>query len=169
MNLLKITITTLLIACCTMTAMSQKFGYLNSQQLLVELPEIKQADDKLIAHQKTLVAKGEQMVKSFETKYTAYVEEANKGTLSQIQMQQKEAELGKEQQAIQQYELEVQQELAKKREELYKPILDKVKVAVEQVGKANGYTMIFDTSLGSLLHANESDDVMALVKSQLGI
>lgn len=169
MNLLKISITTILLICCTLTGFSQKFGYLNSQQLLVELPEIKQADDKLIAHQKTLVAKGEQMVKAFETKYTAYVEKANQGTLSQIQMQQQEAELGKEQQAIQQYELEVQQELAKKREELYKPILDKVKLAVEQVGKTNGYTMIFDTSLGSLLHANESDDVMALVKSQLGI
>lgn len=148
---------------------AQKFGYLNSALLLSELPEVKAADSDLEAYQKQLVASGETMVKAFEEKYQKYVKEANEGILSQVQMQQKEAELGQEQQKIQQYEVEVQQKILLKREELYQPILDKVKVALEAIGNEQGYTMIFDASGGVLLHAKESEDVMPLVKAKLGL
>jgi outer membrane protein len=137
--------------------------------LLSELPEVKAADSDLEAYQKQLVASGETMVKSFETKYQKYAKEAGEGVLSQVQMQQKEAELGQEQQKIQQYEVEVQQKILQKREELYQPILDKVKVALEAIGNEQGYTMIFDASGGVLLHAKESEDVMPLVKAKLGL
>ena len=90
-------------------------------------------------------------------------------TRESVQMQEKEGELGLEQQKIQQYEVEVQQKIIKKREELYQPILDKVKVAIEAVGKDNGYTMIFDASNGTILHANDGDNVMTLVKTKLGM
>ncbi len=148
---------------------AQKFGYLNSALLLSELPEVKAADSELETYQTQLVAAGEQMVKSFETKYQKYVQEANDGVLSQVQMQQKEGELGQEQQKIQQYEVEVQQKLLKKREDLYQPILDKVKTALEAIGQENGFIMIFDASNGVILHANQGDDVMELVKAKLGI
>ena len=148
---------------------AQKFGYLNSALLLSELPEVKAADLELETYQKQLIAAGESMVKTFETKYQAYVKEANEGVLSQVQMQQREGTLGQEQQKIQQYEVEVQQKILKKREELYQPILDKVKTALDAVGKDEGYTMIFDASNGVILHANESDDIMSLVKTKLGL
>ena len=148
---------------------AQKFGYLNSAQLLSELPEVKAADADLEAYQKQLIASGENMVKSFEVKYQQYVKDVNEGILSQVQMQQKEGELGQEQQKIQQYEVEVQQKILKKREELYQPILDKVKKALEEIGKEKGYTMIFDASNGVILHANESENVMPLVKKKLGL
>jgi len=109
------------------------------------------------------------MVKSFEANYQKYVGEANGGTLSKVEMQTREATLGQEQQAIQNFELEVQQKIGAKREELYKPILDRVKVIVDQVGKDNGYYMILDSSTGVLLHATDSEDVMGLVKAKLGI
>ena len=165
----KITAILTLLVFASFSINAQKFGYINSALLLSEMPEVKAADSDLEAYQTQLVAKGEDMVKAFETKYQQYAQEANSGVLSQVQMQQKETELGQEQQKIQAYEIEVQQKILTKREELYQPILDKVKVAIEAVGKDNGYTMIFDTSTGTLLHANESDDVMSLVKAQLGI
>ena len=148
---------------------SQKYAYLNSTQLLLEMPEVKAADANLETFQKSLIAKGEEMVKTFEEKYNSYVQEAQSGVLSGIQVQQKESELTLEQQAIQKYEQEVQQLIGAKREELYKPILDKVKVIVEQVGKDNGYAMIFDSSVGGLLYAVEADNILATVKSKLGI
>jgi len=169
MNFNRIKVTTIILAfmCIGFSMQAQKFGYLNSALLLSELPEVKAADSDLEAYQKQLVASGEKMVKAFETKYQAYVKQANDGILSQVQMQQKEGELNTEQQKIQQYEVEVQQKLLKKREALYQPILDKVKVALEAIGKEQGYTMIFDSSSGTLLHADESDDVMPLVKARL--
>ncbi len=163
---------TILIGVLIMSAVSmnaQKFGYLNSAQLLAELPAVKSADSELETYQKQLMTNGESMVKKLETKYQAYAKEAQEGMLSQVQMQQKEAELGQEQQKIQAYEVEVQNKILTKREELYKPILDKVKVALEAIGKEEGYTMIFDSSAGTILHANESENLMTKVKSRLGI
>ncbi|MBT8233014.1 MAG: OmpH family outer membrane protein [Saprospiraceae bacterium] len=148
---------------------AQKFGYVNSALLLSELPEMKAADSELETYQKQLVSQGESMVKAFESTYQAIAKEVADGLLSQVQQQAKEVELQKQQQEIQAYEVEVQQKIVKKREELIQPILDKVKIAIEAVGKENGYTMIFDSVNGIILHANESDDVIALVKTKLGM
>ena len=163
---------TMLIACLILSGLSiqaQKFGYLNSAQLLAELPEVKAADSELETYQKQLMSSGESMVKKLETKYQEYSKQAQSGLLSQVEMQKKEQELAGEQKNIQEYEVEVQNKILAKREELYKPILDKVKVALETIGKDQGYTMIFDSSAGTILHANDSENVMGLVKAKLGI
>ena len=56
-----------------------------------------------------------------------------------------------------------------KGEELYKPIIEKVKSEIEKLGKEGGYTMIFDSSGGVLLHAAESENLMPVLKTKLGI
>lgn len=148
---------------------AQKFGYVNSIQLLSELPEISQADEAIASYQQSLITKGESMVKTFEANYQAYIEQAQSGTLTAIQQQQKEGDLTLEQQGIQQYEYEVQNLIAQKREEMYAPILEKVRTAIQEVGTENGYTMIFDSSVGGLLTANDSDDISSVVKTKLGL
>lgn len=150
------------------TVNAQKFGYMNSQLLLSEFPEVATADKQLETYQKQLVEKGKTMVAAFEGEYKKYMQDAQAGTLSKVQMQQKEEQLGKKQQDIQKYEMDVQQKLVSKREELYKPILDKVQKAIDALGAEEGYTMIFDTSTGVLLHAIDSEDVTAKVKKRLG-
>lgn len=150
-------------------SLAQKFGYINSAQLLAELPEIKAADDQLQVYQNGLITKGQEMMKTLETNYQAYMAEAQSGSLSQVQQQQKEGELGQQQQEIQNYEYEVQNKIAVKREELYAPILEKVRKVIEEIGQEGGYTMIFDASAGGLLSADEGDDMLSLVKTKLGI
>jgi outer membrane protein len=159
---------TLLVAGLLTTAsFAQKFGYVNSQELLTSLPEIKAADIELEALQTQYLAKGQSMVKEFEEGYKAYMEEANKGLISKVQMQKKEEELTAKQKTLQGYEQEVQQKLGVKREELYKPILDKVTKTIKDYGKDNGYTFIFDTSAGMLLYAVEAEDLMTQIKAKL--
>lgn len=161
---------TLLFSIGTLSLLSaQKFGYVNSSQLLLALPEVKNADATLEQYQKDLITKGEQMVKKFEANYVAYQGKVNSGELSQIQMQQQEAALSQEQQAIQNYEVEVQEKIATKKQEVYQPILSKVQDVVNKVGKENGYTIIFDASIGGILFAETGDDLMPLLKSKLGI
>ncbi len=170
MNYSKKTFTTLFLALFAFTSMTlgQKFGHINSQQLLVESPLITNADSKLVTYQEILVTKGKAMVSAFETSYAAYAKDREAGTLSQIQIQQRESELTATQQEIQKYEIEVQQKLAMKREELYKPILDKVKVVMDAIGRDESFTMIFDTSTNGLLYAVDGEDLMAKVKAKLG-
>jgi len=148
---------------------AQKFGYVNSIQLLSELPDITKADEAILAYQQSLVTKGEEMVKVFEANYQAYMTEAQNGTLTAIQQQKKEGDLTLEQQEIQKYEYEVQTLITQKREEMYAPILEKVRTTIEQIGKEGGYTMIFDSSVGGLLTADDADDIGAIVKTKLGI
>ena len=148
---------------------AQKYGYVNSSQLLVNLPEVKTADSQLEAYQKQLITKGEEMVKSFETEYRAYLAKVDSGELSQIDMQQKEGKLAQDQQAIQAYEVQVQNDIAAKKQELYQPILSRVQEVVDAYGKEQGYTMIFDASIGGILFADTADDLMPVLKTKLGI
>lgn len=152
---------------CLQMANAQKFGYINSQELLISLPEIKAADTEIETFQKQLMDKGQQMVSEFETDYKAYMEEANKGLLSKVQMQKKEEDLGAKQKVIQDYEVEVQTKLAQKREALYKPILDKINDIIAAYGKENGYTMIFDSSAGNLLFVQDSDNLFEAIKAKV--
>lgn len=172
LNKMKNTILGILIAafCFTFsTIQAQKFGYISSTQLLIDHPDIKTADAELVTYQNQLIAKGQQMVKDLESAYQTYMAEADTGNLSQVEMQQKEGELAVKQQEIQKYEYEVQNQIAEKRQELYQPILDKIQVIIEEVGKEQNYTMIFDSSTGGILSADEDQDLIAEIKSRLGI
>lgn len=162
-------ILTALFLCFFLLGQAQKFGHLSSQELLVNMPDIKSADQQLMTYQKKLedefVAKGQ----AFETDYKAFVERANSGDYPQIQLQKEQESLAARQQTLQNLQSESQQKILIKREELYAPILKKVEDAVKAVGKENNYTMIFDSSLGVMLHGDDSKDVTALVKAKLGM
>lgn len=153
----------------TLNVQAQKFGYVDTQEILANMTEMKLADNELQKIQNELVAKGEEMVIKFETEYKKYMSEANSGTLSKVQMQQKEEVLVGQQEEIKKFEADIQQQLAKKKEELYKPLLDKVKNEIEKLGKDGAYTMIFDGSAGIILHAAESENLTPTLKAKLGI
>ena len=53
-----------------------------------------------------------------------------------------------------------------KRDELYQPILDKIKNGHRANRKEGGYTMIFDTGAGALLHA-DPENMLETIKARL--
>jgi outer membrane protein len=57
---------------CTVALQAQKFGYINSQAMMAELPKVKQADSDMEAYQKQLQKKGQDMVTAFQTKVTDF-------------------------------------------------------------------------------------------------
>ena len=56
-----------------------------------------------------------------------------------------------------------------KSETLLKPIRDKIQAAIDEVAKENGYTYIFDRSVGIILYAEDSTDISGLVRAKLGM
>jgi outer membrane protein len=149
---------------------AQKYGHLNSGNLLQSLPQVKTADAQMKTFQEGLMKKGEEMAKAFEQKFQAYAAKVQNGELSQIQRKQQEETLEKERNQIMAYEEEAMEKVATKREELLKPILEKVDAAIQAVGKENGYLMIFDTSIPNvILFVRDIDDVEPLVRKKLGI
>ncbi|MBK6353556.1 MAG: OmpH family outer membrane protein [Saprospiraceae bacterium] len=153
----------------TSPAFAQKFGYLNSQALLSELPEVKQADANLQALQAQLEKKGQQMVSELENKYKDLQRKEQSGEISPKALEEEAKKLKEQEADLGKYEQEMQKQLLAKRQETLQPILDKVNNIIKQVAVENQFTYIFDSSAGILLYAQESMDVTALVKTKLGI
>lgn len=147
-----------------------KYGHLNFGNLISAMPATKSANSELEAYQKQLVAKGEDMAKKFQAEYQQLVADAQSGDETPANLQKREAALQKKQQEIVAYEQEVAQKVQKKRNELLEPIIQQAEAAIDEVAKANGYKMIFDSSVfNSILFAQDSDDIMPLVAKKLGV
>lgn len=148
---------------------SQKFGYCNSGLLLTQIPEVKAADSDLQAFQAQLTKRGQEMVKSLQEKSAELDRKKQQGAISPKDLEAQGAKLQEEQATIAKYEQEVYEKLAQKREELFKPILDRVNQAMADVAKENQFMFVFDVSTQVVLYADESLDVTKLVKTKLGI
>ena len=165
------------LACLLLTigftsANAQKFGYVNSAAVLAEMAEVKQADSNMEALQKQLQNKGQQMVKSYQTKLQELQRKEQAGELSPKQMEDEGKKLQEEERKIATFEQDMVKQINEKRNSLLQPIFDRVNTAIKSVATENGYQYIFDTnaSAGSIiLYADESNDVTTLVKSKLGM
>jgi outer membrane protein len=151
------------------TFAQQKFGYCNSVALLSELPEVKQADSDLQAFQTQLQKKGQEMIKELQDKATELQRKQDAGLISPKDYETQATKLKEEEENINKYAQEVDQKLREKREMLYKPILDRVNKAMQDVATEGQYFMVFDTSTQVLLYADETLDVTKAVKAKLGI
>ena len=162
----------LLIAFCIGTSLSlsaQKFGYINSQTLLSELPEVKAADAEIQALQTQLEKKGQMMVQELETKYKELQKREASGEISPKALEDEASKLKLQEAELGKFEQEMQKQVLAKRQEKLQPVIDKVNNAIKMVAIDNQFTYIFDSSAGILLYAQESMDVTSLVKSKLGI
>lgn len=163
---------TLLFAFCVQTGevFAQKYGHLNSGNLLAKMPEAEAAQKELDTYQEQLAKTLEAKVATFRAKAQKFVEEAQSGKIAQVEIQKQQTALQAEEQALAKEEQGLYEKVQNKRAELLGPILEKVDTAIKSVGKDNGYTMIFDTSImNTILFAKDADDVMALVSAKLGI
>lgn len=164
-----IAITTCLLFALATTGFSQKFGFCNSDALLAQLPEIKAADSELQAFQAQLTKRGQERVKAWQDAGAELDHKKEIGTIAPKEYDAQAAKLEEEKQSIAKYEQEVYTKLGQKREELFKPLLDKVNKAMEAVATENGFALVFDSSTRVLLFAHDTLDVTKMVKAKLGI
>lgn len=149
---------------------AQKFGHLNSGNLLVQIAETKAADEKLKVYQDSLIALGEAKAKKLEEDFNSFAMEYRQGNIPPATAQQKQAEFQQREAELAELEEQIMEQVSARREELIAPILSRVQTAINEVGKEGGYTMIFDTSIfNTILFAQDSDDIEPLVKAKLGI
>lgn len=148
---------------------AQKFGYINSQELISQVPEVKEANANIETLKKQLQKKGKDMIAALQQKYTSLQKDQEQGRLSPVQLEQQAAKLREEEQKIAEFERTSQEKIFNKSQQLLTPIQDKINAAIKSVAAENGYTYIFDASLGMVLYADPGSDVSALVKAKLGL
>lgn len=148
---------------------AQKFGYINSQELIEQIPEVKEATSNLETYQQQLAKQGQDMLQRLQTKYQDLERKQANGEISPKQMETEVAKLKEEEGKLMEFEQSSQQKLLEKNESLLTPIRDKIQAAIDAVASENGYTFIFDYATGFVLYADASTDVSSLVKAKLGL
>ncbi len=147
---------------------AQKFGHLNSADIMQAMPEYKTAQTELQNLEKQYTNELQMMESELAKKSDAY--EKEKATLPANIAQRREAELQDLYARMQQYYQESQQQLAQASQEKMNVLVEKITKAIKEVGVAGGYLYIFDTSSGiPYISETLSTDVTAAVKTKLGI
>ncbi len=155
-----------LLSFLTLNSIAQnKFGYIDSQELLLLMPERKTAENAVQEFAKSLEAQLGSMTAEYQERVQEY--QANEATFSDLVKQDKVAEITGLEQRIQTFQQNAQQSLQEKEQELLEPILSKARQAIEDVATEGGFTYIFDKSQGSILYAKDSENVLGLVKKKL--
>ena len=157
-----------LLSILALSAIAQnKFGYIDSQELLMLMPERKTAEANVQNFAKSLEAQLGSMTAEYQQSVQEY--QANEATYTDLVKQDKVAEITGLEQRIQNFQQNAQQSLQTKEQELLEPILAKARKAIEDVANEGDYTYIFDKSIGSILYAKDSENVLNLVRKKLGL
>ncbi len=169
-NTFKILLTGAVLFAMSFSSMAQKapkMGHINSNDLLTIMPERDSAEAQLKMFAQELELQLTKMSSEYEKKYTDY--QANVSVMNEVVRASKEEEIVELQKRIQDFQQKAQQSLQQKEGALMEPLVEKAKTAIKDVAKENGYTYVFDSSVGALIHYPETDDLLPLVKKKLGL
>lgn len=156
------------LALCTGTmAQNQKFAHIDSDELLELMPEKAKAEKDMEAFAKEFQAALEAMAKEYEAKVTDY--QSKEKDMTALVKQTKVKEITDLERRIQEFQGQAQSEIQKKEQELLAPIIEKARKAIDDVATEKGYTYVFDNSSGVLLFAKDTENIMAEVKTKLGL
>lgn len=156
----------LFIATTSFVQAQSKVAHIDVTELLAAMPEMKSAEAELKKLQETYNADIQASMTELRNKFTQYQNEAPSKSKEEndkraVELQGYEKNIGEAQQAA-------QQEFQKKQGELFAPISDKAKAAIEKVAVAQGYDYVIDAQQGAGLIVAKGKDLLADVKKELG-
>jgi outer membrane protein len=150
--------------------MAQKYAYIDSEYILKNIPEYETAQQKLddmsMEWQKEIEKKYEEiekLVKAYQAESVLLPDDLKKKREEEIIAKEKEAK------DLQKKRFGKDGELFKKRQELIKPIQDKIYNAIEEIATLKSYAFVFDKS-GSLtiMYADPKFDISDDVLKKIG-
>lgn len=153
---------------------AQKYCYVDTQYILDNIPEYKAAQQQLdqlsINWQKDIEAKYtfiDKLYKDFQAEQILLTEEMKRKRESEIVAKEKEAK------EFQKQKFGFEGELFKKKQELVKPIQDKIYNAIKKMATEQSYAVVFDKSSDLImLYSNpkydKSDDILNAMGYKVG-
>ena len=154
----------------TTVIFAQKFACVDSEYILSNMPEYKQAqkelDDLSVQWQREVESKFQaidKLYKAFQAESVLLPEELKSKKENEIIAAEKEAK------DLQKQRFGNTGDLTKKRSELVKPIQDKIYNAIEKIAQEKSYSIIFDKASGAtILYVDAKTDVSDLILAELG-
>ena len=160
-----------LIVLLASTGFCQKYAYINSEYILSHLSEYKEAQAELDRVAVMWQREIESKFASIDSMYRKYQVESITMP-DQIKKNREEAIIAPERAAkeLQKKRFGQDGDLFKKREELVKPIQDRVISTVNDYAKEKGFAFVFDTAGEmSIIYADPKWDINAVILQKLGV
>ena len=150
---------------------SQKYAIIDTRYILDKMPDYKEAqkqlDDITAAWEKEIAGKQaelDKMYKDFEAEQVMLSDDLKKKREDQLFNKEKELR------DLQRKRFGFEGDLFKKRQELVKPIQDKVYNAIQKISVARGYDFVLDKSEGiTIIFADPKLDKSEDVLKELGV
>lgn len=152
-----------------MVVMAQdKLGHINSQEVLMAMPE-REAIEKTLDELQTQWEN--ELVKMREEYFNKLKEFQDKqATMPESIKNARQSEIIELEQRITTFNQTASADLQQKQQELLMPVIEKIRKAINEVGAENNYTYIFDLATQSIIYESpKANDVTPLVKKKLGI
>jgi outer membrane protein len=151
------------------SAQEGKFGFIDFNGTLRQMPDYLEAEINLRKIQSDYHEEIERSKREFERQYIEFMLEQDHLSASIVAKRQKELQLLMDNNA--QFRDNVQQELEAKRDELLLPLKRKLMKAISDVCTENGLDYVIDTGKGTYLYINPEKgvDITAPVNKILGI
>ncbi|MDR1681661.1 MAG: OmpH family outer membrane protein [Prevotellaceae bacterium] len=166
----KMLLTLALMAGIVFSASAQKMAYVNTEYILKKIPAYKTAQDQLDKLSQQYEKEIESRYQKLEELYKSY--QAEKVLLTDDMKQRRENEIiakEKEAKELQRQYFGQGGTMEKKKDELIKPIQEKITSAINELATQDGYAMIFDSaSNAAILFAAPRYDLSDKVLEKLG-
>lgn len=167
----KIIALAVLIAVMAVNTFAQKYAYIDSEYILENMPDYVEAQAELDRVAADWQKEIEKQFMSIDSMYKKYQTEAI--TLPENMKQKREEAIINAEQAakdLQKKRFGKDGDLTKKREELIKPIQDRVFTAIDEYAKEKGYAFVFDVA-GSMtiIYADPKWDINDQIMQKLGV
>lgn len=147
-----------------------KIAYADVDYIIAQMPEAKQVEAELKAHNTQLQNQMQAKYQEYQQKLQAYQQGAS--TMVDAIRQEKETELAQLEQRIQKFQQDAQSSMQKKQVDLMQPLYTKVGNNIEAVAKENGYSYVLNGQIGGIdvvLYADEKFDISDLVLKKMGV
>lgn len=167
-NLFRLLLVVLLVAGATSVS-AQKFGIINTQELVALMPELDSVQTKLQAIGQDLEAQLEEIQVEFNKKAEDF--QAKLSTMTDGVRQARERELQELRARYSNFEQVAQQDMQQQQQKLMAPVVERAENAIKKVAKEGGFLIIFDDAIGSTIYIDEAQvtNIMPLVRKELGI
>ena len=149
-----------------MSVFAQKFGTVNTAELMESLPEMKTVQEQMTAASNKYQDEFSKLQEEFNKKYQEFnaLDASTPETIKERRVQEMQELDAK----IQKSRETADQDLRRQQQQLMAPIQENVMKAIQSVGAEGNYTFIFENGM-SLYTGTDVTDVTPLVKARLGI
>lgn len=149
-------------------AQELKIAVVNSQDVMMQMPEIKSMQETLKQMNDQFVNEMKTMNDEYEKKYSAYISQQDSLT-ENIKLKRMQ-DISDIQQRMENFSQVARQDMDKKQQELLAPIQEKLRNAIKAVGDEKGYTYMLDSASGIVVYTgNTAVDATPFVKAKLGL